>query len=59
MIIFSPTMSIKFLPGLHITVFCIKDHTTNSDWVMISFSYKAFTLVNLRGLLHSHSLTII
>lgn len=51
-------MSIKFLPCLHIAVCCIEDHLTTSDQVMISFSYMAFILVNLRGLLYSYSVII-
>lgn len=51
-------MSIKFLPCLHIAICCIEDHLTTSDRVMISFSYMAFILVNLRGLLYSYSVII-
>lgn len=51
-------MSIKFLPCLHIAICCIEDHLTTSDRVMISFSYMAFILVNLRGLLYRYILTI-
>lgn len=51
-------MSIKFLPCLHIAVCCIENHLTTSDWIMISFSYMAFILVNLRGLLYSYILII-
>lgn len=51
-------MSLKFLPCLHIAICCIENHLTTSDWVMLSFSYMAFILVHLRGLLYSYILTI-
>lgn len=58
MIKFSPTTSIKFLPCLQTAICCIENHLTTSDWVMISFSYMAFILVNIRELLYSYSLII-